>query len=256
VLKEAFQLLLDTGRSSADVVVKPAAEPAHVYYLRRPDGSLDRVEADRPPWAHEAHSLQAVVAIAKEAQAANFASVWYGADHVTALFGEDLRNRVRLGLAHSEPFLQLHAWRTTKAALTQVELVRSLRTTFRDALAQAGELVNVLKRVNFTATAATQGEVGHGRASLGKQIAGEVTGTGVIPEYVTFNFPVFANACLRALRGSVECALEPDAATGTFRVIPLPGQLELAAESALAALGEQLRAELGESGVGLYYGRP
>jgi len=254
VLKEAFQHLIEVGRGTAATVLKVDAEPPHVYYLRDPDGNLRRVEAEpRPPMA-AAYSLQAIISKALENE--DTAEVWHCAGHVVTIFGKDKRGFVSLDLAYSDQYLKLCGWKQHKPALTQPELIRELRTTFRDSLAQAGELVEILRRVNFRATATTEGEVGHGKASLGKTIAGEVTGTKAIPEYVTFNFPIYANACFRSIRTSVECALDPDPASGTFRVIPLPGELEIALDAAVTAVGLQIREALGDTSIGVYYGKP
>ena len=83
-----------------------------------------------------------------------------------------------------------------------------------------------------------------------------LTGTGALPEYVTFTFPIFANPCLRTIRGSVECALDPDPATATFRVIPMPGTLDLAADAAVTTVGDKLRDALKDAGPPVYHGRP
>ncbi len=253
MLPEALNFLFTKGRESAPTIVTTDAEPDHVYFLRNNDGSLSRQEAEADPDAHTALSLQAIVERAP--READRGQVWYSARAVTLRYGPFLRDRITLDLLFSEPIKQLIGWRESRSALSQAELIRSLRTTFRDSIAGAGNLIEVLKKVKFNQSSAINAEVGHGRASIGKELMGEVTGTGAIPEYVTFDFPVFANACFRSIRASVECALEPDASTGSFRVIPLPGTIETAIDvgtsSIGALLGEQLPADFP-----LFYGAP
>lgn len=272
MLKEAMELLLECGESQADVIVKPLAEPPHVYGVRLRDGTISWRHANPPPSGHKANTLQAIVDLAKRACARvdageGFAEVWYGPDAVVTRFGDSsLRNTVSLPLQFSEPYLKLTAWKDRRA-VTQPDLVRELRITFRDCLQHAGALVETIRRVRFANGTVTESEVGHGKASLGKQIMGEVTGVGAIPEYVVFNLPVFANPCFVAVRAAVECAINPDPATGSFRVVALPGQLEGAAEMGLEAIGRELRERLngGESddvpddgsvSVPVYYGKP
>lgn len=251
MLKDAFQYLIEVGRSQADVVVKPSAEPNHVYYLRQPDGKLIRQHAELPPFAHRAESLQPIVDMAGPDE-----QIWYSHAAVVLRMGEDLRDRVTLELHASDQYKLLKSWKERKPALTQAELIRELRVTLRDSLSQCGELVETLRRVRFNASATIESEVGHGKASLGKAITGEVTGLKAIPEYVAFTIPVYANPCFRCIRAIVECALEPDAATGTFRVIPLPGQLELAIELGLAEIANQIATRLDGRKVPIFHGEP
>ncbi len=232
---------------------KAKAHP-HVYYLRGADGELVKVKANPAPDTHKAHSLKAIIA------KANYdtldASVWYSFDKIVAVYGDDQRKTVTLELTQSAQFLKLCGWSSTKPSLTQVDIIREFRTTFYGCLGQAGNLVEILKKVNFRATSSTQGEVGHGKASLGKEVTGEVTGAAAIPLYITFNIPLFATACFRDIRADVLCALEPDAGTGTFRVIPIPGQLEVAIDWGMAKIAEQIAKGLEGSEIEMFFGKP
>lgn len=254
MLKEALEYTVGLGKKSTEKIVKTDAEPAHIYFIRGEDGTLEKKEASPFPVAHKAYSLQAIVEKAKEAKAAE---VWYSPTNVVCVFGEDVkRDRITLDITLSEPLLALIQLKKTNQALTQPEIIRLMRTTFRDSLSQAGSLVEVLRKVNFKATAESEGVVGHGKSSLGKSIVNEVTGLGVIPEYVKFNFVIYANACFRSIRGTVECALEPDASNATFRIIPMPGEIEKATDAALADVAEMLEGLLGTDGVKILHGTP
>jgi hypothetical protein len=254
MISDALKYLVELGGSSAPGLVKPPAEPPHVYYMRGADGSLKKISAELPPDNCAAYSLQAILAVATNLELD--AEVWYGPDQVVCVYGDAHRDRITLPLALSEQFLRLKHWHAARPALSQADLVRELRVTFRHNLGAAGNLVEILRRVNFRAVSTTDGEVGHGKASLGKAIAGEVTGVGTIPEYVTFDVPVFANACFRGVRAKVECALEPDAATGSFRVIPIPGELDAAMDRAVGETGEAIRDGLDNGEIAVFYGRP
>lgn len=252
MLQEAFKFLFDAGRQSAPAIVKADAEPDHCYYLRSPDGSLEFQCAHPAPSKHTALSLQAIADIAKLEGAGE---VWYSPNKVTILFGDALRDRADLILVHSDQIKQLIQWKENRAALTQPELIRVLRTTFRDSLSSAPVLLETLKKIRFNTSSAINAEVGHGKSSVGKELMAEVTGTGQIPEYVTFMVPVFANPFLAAIRFPVECALDPDASTGQFRVIPLPAQIETALDYASNSIAGSLTAAL-PTGYPVYYGTP
>lgn len=254
MLREALDYLFQAGRAAAPSIVTCDAEPNHIYFKRHTDGSLLRTTAEPAPDDHTALSLQAIIAIVVGGSWCE-CECWYSANSVTLRYGDERRNRVTLKLILSDQLKQLAAWRDSGNALNQAQLISILRTKFRDSLAGAGNLIESLRKVKFNTGSQINSEVGHGKASLGKELMGEVTGLGAIPEYVTFDFPVFANACFRTIRASVECALEPDASTGTFRLIPLPGRIELATDTGVQLIGDMLRKQLPE-GTLLLHGSP
>lgn len=243
--RESLQLMMDTGRKLADIVIKPPAEPDHVYLLRRPDGTTERREATGHPVKRVVYNLHTIAEIVTEAASevvnhGHTPEVWYSAESITLLTGEELRNRAVMKLERSLPFRVLMGLEKDSAPLTQKDIVRTLRVTFRGCLGHHPNLVAILSKVDFKATATINGEVGHGKASLGKQLAGEVTGAGAIPEFVTLQVPVFSNLPFRDILQSVECALEPDPQSGMFRLIPVPGDLELAIDTTLAEIRMRL----------------
>lgn len=251
MLREALDYLFTAGRAAAPSIVKCDAEPAHVYFKRAADGSLSRTEAEAAPDVHTALSLQAIV---ETAEREDGSQCWYGERGVTLRYGDEYRNRIVLSLTLSDQMKQLIAWRDGAGGMTQAAILSALRTKFRDSTG-AGTLADVLKKVKFNTGSQINSEVGHGKASLGKELMGEVTGSGAIPEYVTFDFPVFATACVRSIRASVQCALEPDAAAGTFRLVPLPGLLELALDYGVQEVGRALREQLPQN-TPVYHGAP
>lgn len=243
VIKEAIEYLFGLGKAAAPSVVTVPAEPPHVYFLRQPDGSLQERTALTPPHNRTALSAAALVqyAIDLHDEGESPGTVWYGPTALVLTYGE--RHRMTFPLVLSEQYKRLENLKST--AIAHADLVRALRTTFRGTFEDAHPtLLEVLRRVRFAAGAVTTGEVGHGRASLGKEITGEVTGTAAIPEYVKFSIPIFATPCFAHIRLPVNCALEPDAGSGTFRVSHLPGELESALQEAVDSIGEYLNGAL------------
>jgi len=256
MLKEALDYMLTVGKNAAPSIETAKAEPDYVYFERQKDGSLVRREAAPAPRNSRALSLQPIFRICTTvAEQGEAYAVWYSPEKIVAVLGENGRDKVTLPLGFSEPFTVLDAWKAQSKNLSQPELVRALRTTFADALGQAGDLAASVARLRFNATASGESEVSHGRSSLGKALSAEITGAKSIPETVAFNFPVFKNPCFRALRASVKCAVEVDPATQLFRVTALPGELERAADDALAAVASQLTEQLPE-GAHVLYGTP
>lgn len=208
-------------RAHGAQVVRPADEPKHVYWLQHA-GTLERHTAAPEPRNHTVTSIDSLVVEIE--QAGEDATVWVSREGVTLLWDDDRRDKVRLPLSLSAQVLALGDM--AKAAYHQKDLVYLLRTTFRDCLELAGDLVEVLRRIRFSAHESADTSVQHGRTSIGKSLSAELTGTKTLPEYVTLNVPVFAQAGFRGVRVAVECSLEPDAATGTFKLAPIPGSLE------------------------------
>lgn len=243
MIKEAIEYLFGLGKAAAPSVVTVPAEPPHVYFVRQADGTLKREVADVPPHNRTALSAQALVRYAHDLhdEGESPGIVWYGPTAIVLTYGD--RGRMTLPLGLSDQYKRLVTLKENSIA--HAELVRALRTTFRGTFEDAHPtLLEVLRRVRFAAGAVTTGEVGHGRASLGKEITGEVTGTAAIPEYVKFSIPVFATPCFAHIRLPVNCALEPDAGSGTFRVSHLPGELESTLQEAVDSVGEYLRGAL------------
>ncbi len=256
MLKEAFQFLTALGaKAETPTIITAPSEPSHVYYLRDAAG-VKRVEAEPPPDKHQAFSLDAIIGMAESCVLSG--SIWYGPEGVVLRLDDTGRNTIDLVTKLSDPFVQLQQWRQNKPSLTQADLIRSLRITFRECLSPAGEILAVLKRVKFNASQSSDSEISNGKFSVGKSLTAEVTGTGTLPEYLKLLIPVWANPCFRAVRTVVECALEADAATATFRVIPLPGQLEEAIDYATSMVGRDLanRLEAAKNGIAVHYGRP
>lgn len=268
--RDTLEALVKLGMNQAASVVKCDDEPEGLYYIRNQDGTLKLVESAPEPRSHTASDLTAIIAKAKEERGLFLAGigdgdeldhggpeVWFSRSNVTLfLSGNDRRETVKLPLVLSEPLARLIQFAQSKPALSQSDFVRELRVTFRDCLGQAGNLLPVLRQVKFKASVGTDTTLGHGNVSIGKSLDAQVTGSGDIPETVTLSVPVFSASAFKIVRANVLCALEPNAATATFQLIPFPGQIEDAIAHGEKVIGTILREELTKPGVGVYYGNP
>lgn len=248
MIREALEYLVGLGVRSKPDVVKVDGEPPYIYYLRRVDGSLERLEAE-VPFRHKPSDVDTLARLAADWFRQDGTAIWCGP---AAVVVESGFNRATYELRHSDQYTFLSFWKVGK--VPQPDLVRALRTTFAGCVGDAGFLPAVSK-VKFTTGTTVESEVGHGKASLGKSIMGEVTGTGAIPETVEFFVPVYANPDV-SFPVKIVCAVEADAAEAKFRVTPLPGQLELAMEMTHVRIRERLDSLLGDSKVPIYRGSP
>lgn len=253
---DALKYMHHIGREAAPAIIRTDAEPPHVYYRRNAGGELERVVAAPAPASVAVYDLGTLVQVAKDAGRAD---IYYSPDAVVVVFGEDRRSRAALKLNRARPFALLEEWERSAPALPQPDLIRHLRVTLAGCTGPSGNIVEILRRVKFRTGQEIVSEVGHGKASLGKAIEGEVTGTSIIPPELALAVPVWSNPCLSHLGGTIRCALDPDPGTGTFRVTPLPGMIEITIDSACTGVGNDIRDRLqaeGVEGVGVYYGKP
>lgn len=259
VLNKIEELVTEANR--VEVVTVPS-EPSHLYYLRN-GKELTQMTAAPPVIGHVASTLETLADKAADTVTGDEekreveSQIWVDRSGVVLLLDGDRRDKVTFGLSLSQQLLKLD--QIADKAFTQKDFVFLLRTTFRDCLTLAGDLLPIVRKVKFTNNQSGESEVKHGSSSIGKSLTAEITGTGTLPEYVNLALPVFAQAGVQSVRSVVSCALEPDAATCTFRLVALPGQIEQAVgdgenqvRAKLLGLLEQRKA----GGVSVFMGRP
>ncbi|HEY1190998.1 MAG TPA: hypothetical protein VGE74_25420 [Gemmata sp.] len=249
---EEHEFLFEKGRASAAQIIECRQEPDGVYFVRNADGNITRHVAAPRPEKHTAGSLQAIGVLANEW--AGKCRVWVSEKAVVLKFGDNGEHTAKLELSYSEQIHLLAEWHRHRTAHTQAALISFLRTTLRDTLPSTS-LLDAIRKVRFNAQAAHTGEITHGKASIGKELTGEITGSGAIPEYVTFTVPVFVNTCFRHIVAQIECAIEPDAGSGQFRVVPLPNRIIDAGDTGLRAIVEEIETRV-PTGTDVLIGTP
>jgi hypothetical protein len=234
-------------------VLKPEGEASNRFYLHNhQSGQGEFHDIAAKPRQHAASDLTAVAEFAKANEGA---AVWYSRNKVVCVADDSTfrRNTITLTLQPSVQVQLLQRLETNQHAYPQKEFVKLLRTTFANNL--SGNLLEIVRRVKFRVDQSGESVVAHGKASIGKSVEAELTGAGVLPEYVAFNVPAFASG-YQSLNHSVRCALEPDAATQTFQLIPIPGEVERVMCEAEAGIHDSLLSLLDGKDVPVYYGVP
>ena len=132
-----------------------------------------------------------------------------------------------------------------------------LRTVFTpNAFPTNPGLIDSLRQVKFEAATKTEGNVGRGKSSIGKDVKAEATFLDAIPEQVNLSVPLFENSFLSNAY-DVMCALEIYEDEQRLQLFPLPGEIEKAFAAAEADLSSTMLALLGkDSTVPVYYGSP
>lgn len=252
---ELLDKLLKVGADLIPDTYRDAAEPNYVYFRRTKDGGYERTRAEPQPRSHVAASLDAIAELA--ATSRGKPEIWHSCQGVTLfLDGGDRRDSVKMPLDLSPQIQRLQMLESQRPGFQQGGVIKELRITFAGCL--TGNLVDLLRRVKFNATQDTDSVVQHGKVSLGKKITSEVTGTDVLPDDFTLTVPVFANPRFADIRFPVKVAMEPDATTCTFQLIPLPGQVAAAVSNGEFEIQErivELLKEKDASNTAVYHGK-
>jgi hypothetical protein len=234
-------------------ILKPSAEPEHVYLIEDASGKIDQRRAAPQPRRHKALSLDPIIEFAKLRKISS--AIWYSRHGVVCLVDDnDRRDRIDLNLQFSQQIEQLSHWEKTRPRLSHKDAINILRTTFAKCLAPAGEFLGLIRQLKFVNGQIDEANLQASKRSIGRSIEQSVTGVATIPEYVTFDVPVFANAF--PFRASVEIAVDIDPATQTFQFVPLPKEIEAGIEAAEDALYSAIDTALDGVKVPVYHGNP
>jgi hypothetical protein len=243
-----FAELLQEMQKQAQQTLAPQVvqfDPTLDHAYRLPDGTLEFVAAEKKR-NHRIETLADLAEFSKRFTDAADASFWYSENGVVFCVDDAHRDdKARIYLPSSPQWLAVLDLAKGKA-MSQRDLIQLLRTTFRDCLGKAGDLVKNLREIRWKSAEDGSSTVQRGKASIGKTIQQEIAGLGEIPEYVTLTVPFWANRVLVYV--DVECSLDPDEATQTFKFVPLPGKIDRAVEMALDYLQEAVIRSFGVEG--------
>ena len=262
MITEALEFLADLVRSGEQAAEVPTESP-RVKIFRKGLTTAD-VELPKPRRKHAAGTLAEVVRLAtrfeneRSGDTLDGARVvaWYGLDAVTLVLDDEGHrvDTVKLTLSPSGPFAKLVEIAAVKAKFDQKAFARLLRIDFADCLDPV-VLLNRVKRVQFDTVGTRTGVVTRQQESLGTSITSKVEAEGGdLPEVVTLAVPVWANPDLHD-RYPCRCSVEVDPAEGTFRLLPLPDELDRVRQLALDDLGRRLTEGL-PAAVPAYQGTP
>ncbi len=262
MLSEALEALFDLARQAAAPKKLETGDPRQVRYAV--NGEVVAFGTEPAPRKHHAKSLADVVNLANRFAAPtpggdpadNRPVVWFDESAVVLVI-DDQGHRVEtatLALETSDVFRVLEGLAKTKAKLDQKAFVRLLRIDLAGTLDPV-VLLEKVRKVRFESASTTDVAVSRQRESLGRSITSQATTDGGdLPDEVTLSVPVYKTAGERT-PVPFRCSVEVDAADGTFRLLPLPDELERVRQVAVARLAERLADSL-EEGIPSYYGTP
>jgi len=265
MLKEFFESLWTKAQwSMRPAEVTLSREPGHRYAIAHADGKLEYREAEPQPRQHKAGDLTAIIDWAKKSHGDTECDdepiIWFSREAVTLFLHDGTRRDVVKLLLQFHPQLKtLQMCEAKPEWLDQKPFISFLRIKLADCIREDSEgdvigLIETLRRIKFRKNEQGHSEIAHSKASIGRALECELTGVGVIPERIAVTVPIFAGP-LHFLAHPVNCAIEVDAASEKFQLVPLPGEVENAVCLAEADIGRELAEALADK-VPVYYGTP
>jgi len=262
VLDKALAYLAELASKAAAPQKIDSGDRRRISYVV--NGQVVSTETAPPPRGHSVKSLADVVALAnrfaaddgKATDTDGPPAVWYDENAVVLVIDDDGHRleTATLALETSDVFRVLECLAKTKAKHDQKAFIRLLRVELAGTLDPV-VLLEKVRKVRFENGVTTEAVSARQRESMGRSITSQVsTDGGDLPDEVTLSVPVYKTAGERA-PVPFRCSVEVDPADGTFRLLPLPDELERVRQVAVARIAERLVDGL-EHGTPAYYGSP
>lgn len=227
MIKEAIDFVLGEGRKTVTPeFMQIKGDAPHVFYLRKADGSIERVETTLSPatatletvsaftrFIDDTHGGVGVFKVEKPAVFLTQGGALYVPDTQTG------RTAAKLPLLASEEVGFFDA-RDKAPLVDPVELRYALRVTLCDA-GVGPKLIEQVSKVDFAAATQANVSLDRGRESLGNAVQRQVqSAVGLPDEQQVFSVRMFANADMD-FREPLRCLLDPEAASRRWLLKPL-----------------------------------
>lgn len=247
---EIAKLARDTNPPDAQVIVAP--ELGRRFLLQNPDGTVLEKDLDFPPRAHAlhtAHSFAAAIveiaAIERIAGRPTCPTVWVGYDYVQAVLDSSTHriDHLTWSLERTAFAAELANLDSKRPFFPPRDLVRYLRTRLAENI--PGNLLPVLRKVNFQTSKTSENVVDHTRESLGLQLTAQVSGADALPETFSLRGQLIRGFEFEVV---VECFLDVDYQAGKLGLIPVGDGVAEAWDLTLEAVKSFLRDSLESQG--------
>lgn len=167
-------------------------------------------------------------------------AVWVNEDRAFGYLDEsNRRDSVELPLSASPQIDSLKELNSLKW-MPQKDLIKFLKNDLYGCLGSSGDLLAIIRQVRFTHNQTVTGNHGVSKASLGNSIEAEITGAGNLPEFVSFDVPVFNNPRCQFV-ATIICSLDCDLTNGNFQLLPVPLSIETAIAAGVSVVIDRIR---------------
>lgn len=227
--------------------------------------TMEVVDVKLPPAArrHQVTSIDDFIAAANAAKdgfwgGAQNPIIWFSSDELVLVIDDAERHDlITTKLVHSPYWLTLRQYDvkdgTAVKRLAQKPLLELLKLTLRGCVADGQVLIDAVSAIRFRKIDGGGTNITRGKESMDADIAAEVSGWANVPEEWQVSFPVYWNEGERQNLLTVLCYVDVDLDSQQFIFRPMPGEMDLALESAKAKIRERLIEGLDEE-FPIYYG--
>jgi hypothetical protein len=261
MLDAALKYLVELASKSKAPAPIDTGDPHQAAFVI--DGKISTYEKAWPDRDHKVKSLDEIARLATRFDAADTNGhgggspvVWYDETQITLVMDDWAfrGNKAVLALETSDVFAKLIELRRNTRPYEQKDFIRLLRVDLAGTL-EPVVLLNKVRSLKFSTTSDATAVKKAQSESLGKEIRSKVeTDGGDLPEEVVLMAPVFKTFGLRKPI-PVRCAVEVFPSEGTFKLVPMPDEIERAQQEAVQRVAERLAEELPET-VPAYFGKP
>lgn len=214
-------------------IITPKAEPDDVYLISSPDGKYQRITAEPKPLkdrlATPVELASYIRDLKSRGQEPTCGIVKVQPESV--FYGFKFADRRHIATV---PLRESHAWKAVKqlvgdnyggVALSQADVYRLLRVTFRGCLLAGDTLPKIIREINWSADGKVSGTIEQSRKTLGTSLVAQVgSGSGAsIPESFTVTLNVYDNFVHPV---DIVIDLDPLPEVAKFRLTPYPGEIE------------------------------
>lgn len=250
ILTDAIQLIQDTavdakGAEGKLAIVKPPAEPPHVYLTVGPDGKFAKQIAEPAGRNHRLITLDEVEHYVAE-KGSEQTVVWYDRCGIVIVLDDATRRDfATMALNFSPTILLLMRLEKDKPGFEQKAFRKMLRTDLSECQRDP-RLFNWVSDLKFANMSGAVGQFSNNRESLGNDIEAQaVSGAGDCPDDVILDVRIFDDPSLLERHG-MRCVFEFSPQEREFRLIPAPLAIHNAIELEMTYIGERLREKLGD----------
>jgi len=253
--KEALEFLRDQAIAAHTAVIKPPAEPQHIYFTREADGALTQRKAEVAPRSYFASSLRDLAELYGVLTEAAKRRITDGADLPSsiAFIGNDFvqivldeqgtrRERLSFKLTVTRAFTALRRLATGPEAMDQNALIELLRIELHGCVDRA--TIQLLRSLKNTASTSGESTITASTRALSRSVVVEASAGGdEVPDEIVANTPIYeqfahGDGCKRH---PIRCGLVMNVETFEFTMIPLAGELEQAYLTEEQRIAEELR---------------
>ena len=220
-------------------------EPAHIYAVRKPDGSLEYREAKRGLRKYTVEDIESLAAISSRFGTETSQLVFVNGFSATLYPNEsgDGRESVTMNVP-STPQYKIVGNLANKGWLDQKSMRRMLFDELR-TINMSADLFTVVKSLKLSVENTTGGQYAAGSESVAASVKrAAITDGADIPEDVALSFNVLEADVENNVVEHVRCLFEIDYENRKLRLIPAIGEIERINRAASARIREWLTKKL------------